>query len=150
MRTLFGLAVLAGLLAAPAASGAAADPLQAVLEPYFRIQSSLSDDTIDGVRADATAVAEAAGALGEPGVPIARAAGALSAAADLAAARLAFGTLSDAVVTYADAAGTAAGDGVHVMFCPMVDKQWMQKGEAVRNPYYGKSMLACGEKKSKK
>ena len=149
MRTLLGLAVLAGLLAAtPALS--ADDALQSVLDPYFRIQSALSDDTTEGVRADATAIATAAGALGQPGAPIARAAGTLAGAPDLAAARLAFGTLSDAVVAYADAAGSATGDGVHVMFCPMVDKQWLQKGEAVRNPYYGKSMLACGEKKAKK
>ena len=33
------------------------------------------------------------------------------------------------------------------MYCPMVNKQWLQKGETVSNPYYGKAMLTCGEKK---
>lgn len=30
--------------------------------------------------------------------------------------------------------------------CPMAEAQWIQKPGALRNPYYGKSMLECGEK----
>ena len=31
--------------------------------------------------------------------------------------------------------------------CPMVKKQWLQKGDKVSNPYYGKSMLTCGRRR---
>ena len=127
-------------------TAAAGDPLTAVLDPYFHIHMALSDDTTDGVKADAIAIKTAARSLGEPGAPIVVAADALSAAADLGAARAAFGTLSDAVVAYSEKTKTA-GDGVHTMYCPMVSKQWLQKGEKVANPYYGKAMLSCGEKK---
>lgn len=30
--------------------------------------------------------------------------------------------------------------------CPMAKARWIQKHGALRNPYYGKSMLDCGEK----
>jgi hypothetical protein len=30
--------------------------------------------------------------------------------------------------------------------CPMASARWIQKEGNLRNPYYGKSMLECGEK----
>jgi hypothetical protein len=30
--------------------------------------------------------------------------------------------------------------------CPMAEAKWVQKKGNLRNPYYGKSMLECGEK----
>ena len=66
---------------------------------------------------------------------------------DLGAARTAFSQLSDAVIAFSESTKAEAGDGVHAMYCPMVKKQWLQKGDKVSNPYYGKSMLTCGEKK---
>ncbi len=36
------------------------------------------------------------------------------------------------------------------MYCPMVDAKWVQKEGETHNPYYGKTMLNCGEKISKK
>jgi len=36
-------------------------------------------------------------------------------------------------------------EGYGIYFCPMADAYWLQKVGAVRNPYYGKSMLTCGE-----
>ena len=115
--------VLTFVLVLGATAVRAGDPVLAMLDPYFRIQTALSDDKTDGVKADA-----------------------LSSTSDLAAARAAFSALSDAVVAFSEKT-KAAGDGVHTMFCPMANKQWMQKGEKVSNPYYGKSMLTCGEKK---
>jgi len=37
-----------------------------------------------------------------------------------------------------------APEGVRVAVCPMVQKPWLQKGDAIANPYYGKEMLTCG------
>ena len=128
----------------------AGDPLLTMLDPYFRIQASLSDDKTEGVTAEAKAIATAAKAMGEPGVPIAKAADVLAHATDLGAARTAFSQLSDAVIAFSESTKAEAGEGVHAMYCPMANKQWMQKGEKVSNPYYGKSMLTCGEKKKKK
>jgi hypothetical protein len=140
--------LLGFVVAAGSTNVRAGDPVLAMLDPYFRIQTALSDDKTDGVKADALAIKTAATSLGESGQKIAVAADTLSSASDLAAARTAFSALSDAVVAYSEKT-KSAGEGVHTMFCPMANKQWMQKGEKVSNPYYGKSMLTCGEKKKK-
>jgi hypothetical protein len=31
----------------------------------------------------------------------------------------------------------------------MVNRSWLQKGEKIRNPFYGSAMLTCGEIKGK-
>jgi hypothetical protein len=31
----------------------------------------------------------------------------------------------------------------------MIKKSWIQKDDAIKNPYYGSSMLTCGEIKKK-
>lgn len=34
---------------------------------------------------------------------------------------------------------------VYQQYCPMVKKYWLSDNSAVKNPYYGKSMLTCGK-----
>ena len=48
-------------------------------------------------------------------------------AAEIGAAREAFGRLSDAVIAYADSTRTSPGDDVATVYCPMVKKCWLQK-----------------------
>ena len=147
MRLMMQGALLVMLGAAATGVAYAGDPLFTMLDPYFRIQTSLSDDTTDGVSADAAVIAATAKTMGEPGAPIVKAADALAGAADLGAARTAFSQLSDAVIALSELTKAATADDVSAMYCPMVKKQWLQKGKTVSNPYYGKSMLTCGEKK---
>ena len=147
VRHLFRVLLVTCALVATSAAFAASDAIVGVLDAYFRIQSALVDDRLDTLKADATAVAKEAGGLGEAGKPIEAAATLLTEATDLGAARMAFGKLSDAVIAYADQTGTSPGSDVATMYCPMVKKSWLQKGEQVRNPYYGKAMPGCGEKK---
>jgi len=142
-------ALAAALLFVPAATARAADPIDGVLAPYFRIQAQLADDKTETVKADADLLAQAATALGPPGEPVATAARALSSAAGLAPAREAFGTLSEALVAYANGTHAALGADTATMYCPMVKKPWLQHGEAIRNPYFGKGMLGCGTVKKK-
>jgi hypothetical protein len=125
------------------------DPVLALLDPYFRIQTQLTSDTTDGIKGDAALIAEGAEALGDAGKTIAAAAGTLGTASSLAEARSAFAKLSDAVIEYADRVKADPGGDVHTMYCPMEKKSWMQKGDKVRNPYAGKAMIDCGEKKKK-
>ena len=33
---------------------------------------------------------------------------------------------------------------VYKQYCPMADADWLSKEKAVKNPYYGSSMLTCG------
>jgi len=142
-----GSFVLCAALVMSAATVLAADTIGAVLTPYFRIQTALVDDRIDTIKNDALLVAQEAGNLGAPGKSIEEAATALSQAAEIGAAREAFGRLSDAVIAYADGTKTSPGADVARVYCPMVKKSWLQKDGAVKNPYFGKAMPDCGEKK---
>ena len=139
----------AALLLVPAAPTCAADPIDGVLAPYFRIQDQLADDKTETVKADAELLAQAASALGPPGQPVASAARALSAATGLAPVREAFGALSDALIAYADGTHAAVGADTATVYCPMVRKSWLQHGDTIRNPYFGKGMLGCGTIKKK-
>jgi len=120
-----------------------------IVEPYLEIQSSLADDRSDNIHARAGEIATAATALGAPAMKIDTAALQLSAAAeaaepDLAALRERFGALSEAIDAYMTGLKLRPPDGVRVAFCPMVNKPWMQKGDTLANPYYGKEMPTCG------
>lgn len=137
--------LIAVAFAAVAASAAAASDLPATLvDPYLRIQVALASDKTDGVKQDAASIAQAAERLGGEGSKIAEAARALEKSTDLRGARNTFGALSDAVMAYAKATGAAPPPDVFVAYCPMAGKSWLQKGEAIRNPFYGSEMLECG------
>jgi HPt (histidine-containing phosphotransfer) domain-containing protein len=132
-------------LVAVAGPALAADLPAALVDPYLRVQTALAGDKVDGVKGDAGQIARAAGSLGAQAKAIVDAARQLESAADVTKARDAFGNLSDAIVAYLQASGSTPGSDVKVAFCPMAAKPWLQKGTAIRNPYYGKSMLECGE-----
>ena len=128
--------------AAPAA-GVDVD-LTPIVDPYLRIQRALNVDTLAGVTSEARRIADHAAMIGAPGSSMRAAANELQQAADLTAARTAFARLSDAVIQYARESGAALGGEVKVAYCPMVQKYWLQKGDAIQNPFYGKLMSDCG------
>jgi hypothetical protein len=134
------LASVAGVAVATAA-----DVAPGIVTPYLRVQAALAADKLDGVQADAGAIAAEARKIGRAAAKVQTAARKLEAAADLKAARTAFGELSDELVAYATATGNTFGAGVRQAFCPMVKKPWLQQGDTIQNPYYGKEMPTCGD-----
>jgi hypothetical protein len=133
------------VLAVPALH--ASEPLTAIIASYLEIHAQLIVDKSDGVKTPAAAIVKQAEAMGPRGAAIAKAAAAVGAASDLKGVRDAFGPLSDAVVAAARAEGpdTMKTLGVKLAFCPMVNRSWVQKEDKIRNPYYGSTMLECGE-----
>lgn len=123
----------------------AAELPSTLVDPYVRVQTALAADKTDSIKQDATEMATAAAALGAPADGLREAAERLQRAGDLKAARLAFEQLSDALFAYAKATGAANPAGVRTAFCPMVNKSWLQRGDSIRNPYFGSEMLECGE-----
>lgn len=146
LRRAAALGLAIGLFAGGALAGEA---LTGILDPYFRIQTQLTEDRMDTVKADTSEIAKAAAGLGAPAASIAGAAKELSGAADIDAAREAFGKLSTAVIAYAESTKASIGANTATVYCSMANKSWLQKGNAVKNPYYGKAMLTCGEIKKK-
>jgi Cu(I)/Ag(I) efflux system membrane fusion protein len=126
------------------AAATAADVRQDVVEPYLRVQRLLADDSLKGVAVEADRIAAGLRALGASARTAEQAALALQPATSLEAAREAFGRLSDALIALADAGGLGPAPGLHVAYCPMVNKSWLQREKVVLNPYDGR-MKSCGE-----
>lgn len=117
-----------------------------IVEAYLEIHSVLASDRVDGVKGHARTIAAQARALGKEGADLATAAAAVESAADVKAARDAFGPLSEAVIARVKAdPAFEAGSKLRLAYCSMADASWLQRGEQIRNPYYGSQMLTCGE-----
>jgi len=145
MIRILPMAFVCVLAVAAAAAFAEDAAFTKVLQPYLRIQSQLAQDSTQGVKEDAEEIGRLAGVLGASGAPVAQKAAGLSRTADLAGARRAFGELTDVLVEYADRQQVGLPPGVEAKYCAMAEKSWFQQGASVRNPYYGKAMLTCGE-----
>lgn len=55
-----------------------------------------------------------------------------------------FGDLSTNVLTLVKSFGGNLEEA-YVQYCPMVKKSWVSNDKAIKNPYYGNKMLACGK-----
>jgi hypothetical protein len=96
----------------------------------------------DTFSAEARAIAANAARLGSPAQEIQTAANKFRARRH-ARAR-AFAALGDAIINYARQQNAGLGHAVTAADCPMARKYWLQRGEKVQNPFYGKAMSECG------
>jgi hypothetical protein len=158
MRTLrkgiaAGIVVLCFLIGGPgglhSASGVDNGPLKgaarSVLENYEKIHKALAADSITGVSESAGTIAKAIRDDSGKSLPLTVAADAekVAEAQDLRAARRAFKPLSASLIGWM-AESKLESSGYQEVYCPMADANWLQKGEEIFNPYYGKKMLHCG------
>lgn len=131
-----------------AAAQTPAEPIPSVLTHYGKIHASLASDTLEGVAAAAGILAKLV--AGDPAkklpAALAAQADALAKISDLAAARENFKQLSAALINALEAAKVRTGHHC-VVYCDMAKGSWLQTDKTVRNPYFGKSMLQCGEVK---
>ncbi len=121
-----------------------------LLGQYYAIQKNLASDSLAGVSASASQIANLSrqAAAKDPQAraqltALANAAGKLK-ATDLKSARNGFGDLSDSLIAYVQAV-RAKRNPPYQFFCSMVKKSWLQPDKETRNPYYGSSMPTCGE-----
>lgn len=142
------VAVMFGVLFGFAAVSHASESTKAIVASYLQIHAALSADKTDGVSTAAGNIVKEAGRMGASGEGLVKAAKAVESAANLKAARDAFGPLSDAVIEAATADDWKDVGGVKIGYCPMLQKSWIQKDGQVNNPYYGSQMLTCGELKT--
>lgn len=142
------MTIAAVVLAASATSTAAQDhsahsapakPVVQVFEHYEGVRVALSADKLADVAPHAKQLAAVVEAVG--GAEAKKHAGGLVTAKTLEEARTHFGELSTILVPKFQA---EAIPGVTAYTCSMAGKPWVQRGETIENPYYGKSMLTCG------
>ncbi|MHA1568971.1 MAG: DUF3347 domain-containing protein [Alphaproteobacteria bacterium] len=126
-----------------------------VLAEYLKITDALAADRTDGVTAAAKKIQTLAGMLDADGVTgevanpyrmiadrLAHAAAELAQAGDIATMRTALKKLSQPMAMWQH---HARSTGVNTVYCSMYQGSWLQNGNDIRNPYYGSSMLTCGE-----
>jgi hypothetical protein len=146
-RLVLALAAVA-LAAASTFAQQGAEASKAIVKSYLDVQSHLAADKIEEAKTAARAIPAHAAPLGKAGEAIGKAAAALAAAPDNNGVREAFGPLSDAVIAHVQSdEGKAAAADLRLAYCPMVKKSWLQREGQIKNPYYGSSMLTCGELK---
>jgi hypothetical protein len=121
-----------------------------LLRQYYVIQKSLASDSLSGVSTSASQIADLSrkAAAKSPQLKthltaLANAAAKLQ-STDLKLARSGFGDLSDSLIAFLKSA-PAKSTLPYQFYCPMVKKNWLQSDKDIRNPYYGSSMLKCGE-----
>ncbi len=132
--------------------------LKPVYAAYLDAQESLASDDLGGfVQAAAdlrTALdfVEEIGLVGEPLGTWRRAAAKLRSDRTITTiedARTRFETLSKAVISLQQQFGHKGSETWHVAYCPMAfdnkGAEWLQRGTTINNPYFGASMLRCGE-----
>lgn len=52
---------------------------------------------------------------------------------------------SQSIIKIQKNSGNPTDKKIYTAYCPMADSYWLQLDKAIKNPYYGKSMLDCGE-----
>ena len=124
------------------------EPVKSVYNDYLKIQTSLAGDSLNGVAANAEAIAKAVNADNMKRLPatVATEADALAKAKDLKSARTAFKALSATLIKYLT--DHKAKSAYVEVYCPMANASWLQADKHVQNPYLGREMLACGEIKN--
>ncbi|TKC07686.1 DUF3347 domain-containing protein [Pedobacter frigoris] len=63
---------------------------------------------------------------------------------DLNGQREHFAGLSTGMIALAKAAKLSA-EPIYLQYCPMKKSSWLSTEKAIKNPYYGSSMLTCGK-----
>ena len=125
-----------------------------LVTPYLGIQASLAADNLEAAKqagakfTEAMKAAPQSGDAKEETMALVDPAKAIAEASDIAAARLAFNTLSQEFITLVRHKGTTRKEPLYVLECPMAmnnaGAQWLQADKTVANPYFGASMLRCG------
>ena len=120
-------------------------PAARAFEHYEGVRKALANDKVTDAAPHAKQLVAAVEPVG--GADAKKAAGALAEAKTIEDARKHFATLSAIVVPKFQEANIP---GAYAYMCSMENASWMQRGKAIENPYYGKSMLTCGSAITKK
>ncbi len=125
-----------------------------ILDDYITIQQKLKGDTLEGIQPLVVKIAtltEQVKTLDKEHALHETIAGITAAvpemlSGDIRTVREGFKKLSRALTDYVKSADPegSRNRGLRVFYCPMVKEAWVQRGDAVENPYYGASMLKCG------
>lgn len=125
------------------------DQLNAVYQHYLHLTNALVNGDLGEAKVAASAMELGAKTLNE-GTALVNLAAKITAATDIEVQRTVFSDLSNDFISRVKASGLNTGE-VYVEYCPMAlnDKgaSWLSNKKEIRNPYFGESMMTCGELK---
>ena len=151
---------------ANAASGPAVTLFRAslapLLEAYLAAQQALADDNFEASKASLVALRPALADIsaagldhelrmlwGEEARTLETVHASITEASDIEALRVAFEPVSEAMLSIVRATGHATDSHLAEAYCPMAfndaGASWLQAQGEIANPYFGASMLRCGE-----
>lgn len=120
---------------------------------YIAIKSALASDDADKTSKAATEFIKTASAVDYKIISegnlttLKKEATLISDARNITAQRETFFNLSDHMIALTKEFKLSEKP-VYIQYCPMADGSWLSSEKQIANPYYGKSMLTCGNVKS--
>jgi membrane fusion protein, copper/silver efflux system len=138
--------------------------LDSLFNVYYQLQSAFSHDSLKDVKAAAGKIENALNSIDmkllsgdthmkwmDVSMGISDKAKEINQSTDIEKARLAFSELSKEVYLTAKTFGTSGNSAMYYFHCPMAFNKkgadWLENDKTAKNPYFGKSMLGCGELK---
>jgi len=125
------------------------DKLNAVYKEYVKLNQALINSDADAAKIAANTLELGAKEL-EKGSVVASSAVKIIEAKSIKEEREAFSELSNELIALVKESGLKSGE-LYVDYCPMAlnDKggYWLSSEKGIRNPYFGESMMTCGETK---
>jgi Cu(I)/Ag(I) efflux system membrane fusion protein len=138
------------------------EQIRLVVEKYLSLQTALAgDDLVSAVAAAKSAIETLSQAQISPlnekphnvwadrNTKMSKALSAIQIAAEIDAARKVFETLSNELIAVVSQFGIPETQPLYRIHCPMAfnnkGADWLQADKEIRNPYFGASMLKCGE-----
>lgn len=112
-----------------------------LLTGYVEVQERLAADDLPGAKNSASNLL--ASGLQKSNKDLKSAFAQVNKASTLESARDAFKKVSKLVIELEQS--NLANEYI-IAYCPMAGAKWIQKNGDLRNPYFGKEMLTCGEK----
>jgi len=126
------------------------DPeLNAVYQQYLILTEALVDSDLTKAKIAAHTIEAGAASL-KNGEIIKSTASKISSAGTIDDGRNAYAVLSNELISLIKKSGMKTGE-IYVDYCPMAQNNqggyWLSNKKSIQNPYYGESMLTCGEVK---
>ncbi|HLO79947.1 MAG TPA: DUF3347 domain-containing protein [Chitinophagaceae bacterium] len=135
----------------------AGSPFSSILDNYYEIKNALVAGDAAKAAKSAAAFNSAVSALDNKTVSAAEStvfksvqtglltdSKTIAASTDVSKQRETFSKLSQNMITLAKGVKLSA-QPVYVDYCPMKKSSWLSSEQAIKNPYYGSSMLSCGK-----
>lgn len=123
--------------------------LNAVYQEYLNVNLALVNSNEEEAKIAANTLALGAKELAN-GASILSSAIKITEAGTIKEQRAAFSDLSNALIILVKEAGLTSGE-IYVDYCPMAlndaGAYWLSSEKGIKNPYFGASMLTCGETK---